>query len=158
MLDPRSDLATRRSEPRRFVALMVIVAAVSLGLGVLLRQPTMMGANDISRWCTVWSLLERGTYVIDECPWQIETQDKVYRARSSAGGETDPAKHYYSSKPQLLPTLIAAVLYPARRISGVPLDRVVFQEREERWVQRPDPDEPGKVQGVLEKPKEPVKW
>ena len=69
----------RRSEPRRFVAILVIVSTVALALGVLLRQPAMMGANDISRWCTVWSLLERGTYIIDECPWQADTQDKVYR-------------------------------------------------------------------------------
>ena len=71
-----------------------------------MRQPTQMGANDISRWCTVWSLLERGSYVIDECPWQVETQDKVFRAPKSAtvspGGD-EPVRHYYSSKPALLP-------------------------------------------------------
>ena len=158
MLDPQSDLVPRRSDPRRFVALVVIVSTVSLALGVLLRQPTMMGANDISRWCTVWSLLERGTYIIDECPWQIETQDKVYRARATGIAGAEPAKHYYSSKPALLSTLIAGVLYPARRLTGVPLDRVVIQEREERWVQKPDESDPGKVKGVLERPKDPAKW
>ena len=71
-----------------------------------MRQPTQMGANDISRWCTVWSLLERGTYVIDDCPWQIETQDKVLREPKGASGSS-PGKHFYSSKPALLPTLIA---------------------------------------------------
>ena len=40
----------------------------------------------------------------------------------------------------------------------MPLDRVVLQERAERWTQKPDPDAPGKVKGVLETPKEPVKW
>ena len=50
------------------------------------------------------------------------------------------------------------MLYPARRISGVPLDRVVLQERAERWTQKPDPDHPGKLKGVLETPKDPVKW
>ena len=120
-----------------------------------------MGANDISRWCTVWSLLERGTYVIDECPWQIETQDKVFRAPKGAergtGGQ-EPVQHFYSSKPALLPTLIAGILYPARLATGVPLDRVVLQERAPRWTQKPDPDSPYKVKGVLETPKEPVKW
>ena len=72
-----------RSEPRRLTAQLVIIAATSLAPGHCLRQPSQMGANDISRWCTVWSLLERGTYVIDECPWQIETQDKVLRAQGS---------------------------------------------------------------------------
>ena len=70
----------RRSDVRRIAALVIIVAATSMALGHALRQPTQMGANDISRWCTVWSLLERGSYVIDECPWQIETQDKIFRS------------------------------------------------------------------------------
>ena len=122
----------QRPDARRFAALVIIVAATSIALGHALRQPTQMGANDISRWCTVWSLLERGTYVIDECPWQIETQDKVFRipkgATASPGGE-EPVRHYYSSKPALLPTLIAGILYPARVITGVPLDRVVLQPR-----------------------------
>src|SRR5271167_3926317 len=114
-------------ETRRFTALIVIVAATALALGHALRQPTQMGANDISRWCTVWSLLERGSYAIDECPWQIDTQDKVFRARRATFGsskEGEPVKHYYSSKPALLPTLIAGILYPARKAAGVPLDHV----------------------------------
>ena len=120
-----------------------------------------MTANDISRWCTVWSLLERGTYAIDECPWQVDTQDKVERAPKRRGGaaqDQPEVKHFYSSKPALISTMIAGMLYPARRITGVPLDKVVLQERAERWTQKPDPDHPGKVIGVLETPKEPVKW
>jgi len=156
--DQQSDLVPRRSEPRRFMALLVIVSSVALALGVLLRQPTMMGANDISRWCTVWSLLERGTYIIDECPWQFDTQDKVYRPRGASTASAGQVKHYYSSKPALLSTLIAGILYPARQLTGVPLDRVVIQEREERWVQKPDESDLGKVKGVLERPENPAKW
>jgi hypothetical protein len=158
MQDPQSQVTPGRPAWRSLVATIVITSTVSLALGVLLRQPTMMAANDISRWCTVWSLLERGTYVIDECPWQIDTQDKVERTRGSESGNPDAAKHYYSSKPALLPTLIAGVLYPARVLSGIPLDRVVLQEREERWSQKMDESAPGKVKGVLEKPKDAVKW
>jgi hypothetical protein len=146
-----------RSEPRRLTAQLVIVVATSLALGHCLRQPSQMGANDISRWCTVWSLLERGTYVIDECPWQIETQDKVLREPKGSGGSS-PGKHFYSSKPALLPTLIAGMLYPARWATGVPLDRVVPQARLERWTQKPDPTSPNRVKGVLETPTEPAKW
>jgi hypothetical protein len=155
------DITPNRSEPRRYLALLVITAATALALGHTLRQPTQMAANDISRWCTVWSLLERGSYVIDECPWQIDTQDKVFRAvKTPVGGrEGEPAAgHYYSSKPALLPTLIAGILYPARLATGIPLDRVVLQERAERWTQKPDPDSPYKVKGVLETPKEPARW
>src|SRR5262249_24574630 len=72
-----------------------------------------------------------------------------------------PAKreaHYYSSKPALISTVIAGLLDPARRISGVPLDRVILQPRVERNVQKPDPEHPGQFIGVLETPKDPVKW
>jgi hypothetical protein len=144
------DLIPRRPEARRFAALLIIAAATSIAAGHLLRQPSFMTANDISRWCTVWSLLERGTYAIDECPWQTDTQDKVQRPPETG--------HFYSSKPALISTIIAGMLYPARKITGVPLDRVVLQERAERETQKPDPDHPGKVIGVREKPKDPVKW
>jgi hypothetical protein len=89
-----------RPDARRFAALFVITAATAIGLGVTLRQPTLMGPNDISRWCTVWSLLERGSYVIDDCPWQIDTQDKVFHAPKEASGSAagqEPVKHFYSS-------------------------------------------------------------
>ena len=140
-----------RPDALRFAAPLIIIAATALALGHTLRQPTQMGANDISRWCTVWSLLERGTYVIDECPWQADTQDKVFRAPKGAiapAGGQEPVRHYYSSKPALLPTLIAGILYPARLATGVPLDRVVLQKRAPRWTQKPDPGSPYGVKGV----------
>ena len=151
----------QRSDTRQFAALMMITVTTAVALGITLRQPTLMGANDISRWCTVWSLLERGSYVIDECPWQLETQDKVFLAPKKANGVPagqEPVKHYYSSKPALLPTLIAGILYPVRQLTGVPLDRVVLQQRAPRWTQKPDADAPGGAKGVLETPVDPVKW
>ncbi len=153
----KSKRSSRGPEPRRLIAQLVIITATSLALGHCLRQPSQMGANDISRWCTVWSLLERGTYVIDDCPWQLETQDKVLREPKGTSGQS-PAKHFYSSKPALLPTLIAGILYPARWATGVPLDRVVPQERLPRWTQKPDPNSPNGVKGVLETPTDPAKW
>jgi hypothetical protein len=150
-----------RPDARRFAALIIITAATSFALGHTLRQPAQMAANDISRWCTVWSLLERGSYVIDECPWQVDTQDKVFRAPKDANGSSPgqpPVRHYYSSKPALLPTLIAGVLYPARVMTGVPLEKVVLEPRAPRWTQKPDPDSPYGVKGVLETPKDPVRW
>ena len=68
-----------RTQARQYVAMIVIGVATAQALGMTLKAPTQMGANDISRWCTVWSLLERGTYVIDDCPWQSQTQDKVFK-------------------------------------------------------------------------------
>jgi hypothetical protein len=167
-----------RSEPRRFLALIVIGGATAFSLGATLKMPTQLEANDISRWCTVWSLLERGTYAIDDCPWQAKTQDKVKKPdklpASSAEGdllrklefalapkswrEGESVDHFYSSKPPLLPTLIAALLYPVRRATGVPLDKVVEQARRPRYVQKDIAGQPGKTEFVLETPKEPVKW
>ena len=85
----------------------------AIALGHALRQPTQMGANDISRWCTVWSLLERGSYVIDECPWQIDTQDKVFRAPK---GATAPAGRS-GAGPALLLEQARVVADPDRRDS-----------------------------------------
>jgi hypothetical protein len=117
-------VSKEKERPRtlQFAAQLVIVAATALALGVTLRASSQFGANDISRWCTVWSLLERGTYAIDDCPWQKQTQDKVLRpapSRAAAAGG-GPVEHFYSSKPPLLPTLIAGLLYPARRRPACP--------------------------------------
>jgi hypothetical protein len=167
-----------RPQGRRFVALILIGAATAQALGHTLRTPSQLEANDISRWCTVWSLLERGTYAIDDCPWQARTQDKVkkpdklappgpdarplrkfeYRLAPASWKQGEAAEHFYSSKPPLLPTLIAGLLYPVRATLKVPLDRVVEQERVERWVQKDVQGQPGKTDFVKEKPKEPVKW
>lgn len=166
-----------RSEPRRFAGAILITTATALALGVTLKAPTNYGANDISRWCTVWSLLEKGTYRIDDCPWQADTQDKVVRLDKLAKPgddakplkkfeyviapnwwkEGEPAKHTYSSKPPLLPTMIAGILYPFRKATGVPLGKVVIQERNERWVEKVD-EETGEVTHTLEKPDKPAKW
>jgi hypothetical protein len=156
-----AELGPKNPSARHIAGTLVITAAAALALGHALRQPTEMGANDISRWCTVWSLLERGSFVIDECPWQIDTQDKVFRAARFSGGSSGggaPAPHYYSSKPALLPVLIAGILYPARVATGVPLDHVVLQERAPRWSQQADPASPYKVKGVFETPAAPARW
>ena len=171
-------LPAARSQVRQFIALLVICAATAQATGMTLNMKSQFGANDISRWCTVWSLLERGTYAIDDCPWQSKTQDKVRKpdkieAPGSSAGvrrrleyalaprswkEGEPVYHYYSSKPPLLSTLIAGLLYPVRKASGVPLDQTVLQERLPRWVEKPVEGKPGAVDHVVETPKEPVQW
>ena len=138
------------------VALLVIGMATAQSLGLALRMPTQLTANDISRSCTVWALLERGTYAIDDCPWQKDTQDKV--RKSDPFSKVSPApEHFYSSKPPLLATLIAGAIYPFRAAVGVPLETVVEQPRIERNVQKDDPEHPGTPTFVKETPK-PVLW
>ena len=80
-------------------------------------------ANDRSRWCTVASLVEHGTYAIDSQiqiqgaemknrrPW--DTIDKVRHVGR------DGQQHYYSSKPPLFPTLVAGVYSVVRIATGL---------------------------------------
>ena len=154
------DAAPERSQARRFFGLIIVTAATAQSLGMTLRCPSQLEANDISRWCTVWSLVERGTYAIDDCPWQARTQDKVRKPEPFAPrveGQ-EPVKHFYSSKPPLLPTIIAGILYPIRQATGVPLDRVVEEPKAPRYVNKDVPGKPGVTERVLETPKDPVKW
>jgi hypothetical protein len=139
-------LTEAHPQPRKLVALIVIVAATVQSLGTALRMPTQLTANDISRYCTVWSLLERGSYAIDDCPWQKDTQDKVKKPDPFSKA-SPPPEHFYSSKPPLFATLMAGVIYPFRKLTGVPLDATVKQERVERYVQKEGVAEP-----VLETP------
>ena len=163
---------TPRPAHRRFVAMLLIGSATAMALGHTLRTPSQLEANDVSRWCTVWSLLEKHSYAIDDCPWQAKTQDKVKKPDKIAppGPKADPLKrleyaiapeawktgeptdHYYSSKPPLLPTLIAALLYPARHYTGVPVGYVVDQPRMPRNVQKAVPGKPGASEFVVETP------
>jgi hypothetical protein len=117
------------AEVRQCLQLVVIGTATALALGLTLTLPARQGQNDTSRWCTVWSLLERGTYAIDDCPWK--TIDKVWGPTHNAlrpPGRA-PAQHFYSSKPPLLATLVAGLIYPWRAALKIPLDRPVLQGR-----------------------------
>jgi hypothetical protein len=146
MIDADNELMPEgRPLARQFIALLVVGTATALSLGLTLRTPTQLEANDISRWCTVWSLVERGTYSIDDCPWQAKTQDKVRKADVFDKGNPNAPQHYYSSKPALLPTMIAGAIYPFRKLTGVPLEADVLQPR------TPRPDRPDQTL-------EPVRW
>jgi hypothetical protein len=110
---------------------MLIIAALAIAAGrmaVVTRdgETAFLSANDRSRWCTVATLVERGTYVIDaqqaivvmqdgkrRTPWQ--TIDKVRHTGD------DGKRHFYSSKPPLLPTMVAALYAVVRPISGMTL-------------------------------------
>ena len=91
----------------RFTTLIVVVA-IGLIFGSLLRLQPLSSANDRSRWSTVWSLNAGQGYVIDETPYP--TIDKVKRG-----------DHFYSSKPALLPTLIAGLVWAIGLVTGMTL-------------------------------------
>ncbi len=81
------------------------------------RRPFLSG-NDRSRWCTVRALVEDDMRV-DGAPYAI---DKVIQQRN--WDTIDMVKHdghLYSSKPPLLPTLMAAVYWPIYHLTGATL-------------------------------------
>lgn len=79
-------------------------------------------ANDRSRWCTVHSLVDFGTFEIDriieresEIHW--DTIDKVRHVGA------DGQFHYYSSKPPFLSTIVAGQYYVLQKLTGWRIDR-----------------------------------
>jgi hypothetical protein len=102
----RGAIAARPDPDAAFRGLvwLMAVGVGALVLGVQLRTSSNLCPNDNSRWDTVWSLVEKGTYIIDGCPW--DTIDKVRRDG-----------HDYSSKPPLLPTLAAGQYWLIKKLT-----------------------------------------
>jgi len=93
----------------RVLSLLLILASMSVITARLADSPVMSSANDRSRWSTVWSLVERNTYQIDEI-------------RQRPGWATiDQVRHqghFYSSKPPLLPRLVAELYRGLKKVTG----------------------------------------
>ena len=109
--DPEFD---RPDGPRAIGTFIIGASLAVITAGVLSGQP-LQSANDRSRWSTVWSLVERGTYQIDEIDQQPNwsTIDKVRHRHSE-----DEPWHFYSSKPPLLSTMVAGLYWGERLIFG----------------------------------------
>jgi hypothetical protein len=106
------------AERRRLDFILIAVTAGAV-LGLILLARPFYGANDLSRWSTVYSLAERGTYNIDETPWPTT----IDRCRLNG--------HYYSEKPPLLPTLLAGEYLLLKKLS---FDRLSFRNSPESVV------------------------
>ncbi len=130
-----SQMRARRSAYLIFalIALALTAGRISVVTG---RDGTtaFLSANDRSRWCTVASLVEHGTYAIDSQieivdpvrrhihPWQ--TIDKVRHLGP------DDKQHYYSSKPPLFPTAVAGVYKVVNFVTGMTLtDQPIYLTR-----------------------------
>ena len=102
----------RRSRKRRFTYALIIAASLAVLLARVVTVQPLMSSNDISRWMTVWSLVERGTYVIDDIHarpgWH--SLDKVRHDG-----------HFYSSKPPLLSTAVAGLYWGVKQTTGAVL-------------------------------------
>lgn len=82
-----------------------------------------LSANDRSRWCTIRSLGDYGTYSIDD----VIFNDKGERQRAWHTIDLvkhrgpDGKEHFYSSKPTLLPTLLAGEYWLVKQATGASL-------------------------------------
>jgi hypothetical protein len=114
MKEPVPDDQSRFAQGGLIENILILAATAVIAAAVLQAAP-LQSANDRSRWATVWSLVERRTFQIDEIDavgaWS--TIDKV-RYRTS---ESEPW-HFYSSKPPLLSTMVAGLYAIERAILG----------------------------------------
>ncbi|TWU48328.1 hypothetical protein [Rubripirellula reticaptiva] len=103
--------------PVSLQVMIVIAIAIAAGRIACVTSPegdtAFLSANDRSRWCTIASLVEDGTYAIDR---QVAIANPIHRNRRPWGTidkvrhtGADGKLHYYSSKPPLFPTMIAGV-------------------------------------------------
>jgi hypothetical protein len=86
-------------------------------------QRPFLSANDRSRWATVRSLVEEGTYQIDDIVTQ-PNWDTIDMVKHDDQGHASPGigqGHLYSSKPPLLATLVAAPYWLIYQLSGATL-------------------------------------
>lgn len=94
------------------VSVLLILVAMTLVTARLCDAPTLASANDRSRWCTVWSLVEKNTYSIDEIR-KVKGWDSIDIVRHDG--------HFYSSKPALLPRLVAELYRGWKLVTGYDL-------------------------------------
>ncbi|MCA9176789.1 MAG: hypothetical protein KDB14_20010 [Planctomycetales bacterium] len=102
--------------------------------GIESREKTpMISANDRSRWCTVRALVDDGTYAIDTLVFRTNEDGKLLRDRNGKlvrdpkwqtidmvrHRGADGKEHYYSSKPPLLPTMIAGGYWAIKKVFGL---------------------------------------
>jgi hypothetical protein len=125
------NLAEDANRPLRWAVywlLLITLAATISGRIASLsnREGTtpFLSANDRSRWSMIRALGDHGTYAIDDVIFNRETGKRtqgwhtidLVRHRGSDGRE-----HYYSSKPVLMPTLMAGVYWVVKQATGASL-------------------------------------
>ncbi|HUE17135.1 MAG TPA: hypothetical protein VMR25_23355 [Planctomycetaceae bacterium] len=92
-------------------ATYAVILAITCGVltAAVCRVKPLLSANDRSRWCTVWSLVDRGTFQIDEID-AVPGWGTIDKVRHQG--------HYYSSKPPLFPAMVAGVYWLVRAVTG----------------------------------------
>ena len=137
------DRATQLYRP--LVALLILAATATLAgrLGQVQSASGLtpfMSANDRSRWSTVRALVEHGGYQLDdvvftERPPEDDGQLQFPRLKRDPDWYSidlvrhrgaDGREHYYSSKPPLLATLVAAEYWVLKQLTGASLSSQPF--------------------------------
>ena len=129
-------VAEKRSQLRWSLYLLLIAMALSSLTARIMRVESsdkkhpspFLSANDRSRWCTIRSLVDEGTYAIDDVIFDAQgkrirgwhTIDLVRHAGA------DGQEHYYSSKPTLMPTMFAGVYWTIKQVTGATLENKTF--------------------------------
>ena len=107
----------------------VMTARITQVRSSSLKDPSpFLSANDRSRWCTIRSLVDEGTYSIDKVIFKPDgTRDRRWHTIDMVRHKgNDGREHYYSSKPTLLPTLLAGEYWLVRQITGATLANQPF--------------------------------
>ena len=114
---------------RRIAYVMLAVVAVTVVGAGIRNAPPAFSVNDLSRWATVRALVDNGTYAIGQRDEHADTPSH------DSGLMTEPAwftvdvvmdpesRRFYSSKPLLLPTVIAGEYWLLRNLMGWNMER-----------------------------------
>ena len=123
----KTQLDESQSARRRSIYALLIVISIAVMTGRILtvesktvgpdrNRTPFLSANDRSRWCTIRALVDRGTYEIDYLADGTDDNWKTIDKVRHVGH--DGRNHYYSSKPPLLPTLLAGQYWLMRQLTG----------------------------------------
>ncbi|WP_437185557.1 hypothetical protein SH668x_002668 [Planctomicrobium sp. SH668] len=110
--NPRQVVTSRSdglTESSQMICLLLIIVSMSIMTAKLFDAPVLRSANDRSRWCTVYSIVEQNKYEIDEIR-QVPGWDTIDIVRHN--------DHFYSSKPPLLPRIVAELYRSIKFVTG----------------------------------------
>ncbi len=129
-----NDSDNNASKVRVLVYLLLAVLSLSGMVGRILTigsknaTTPFLCANDRSRWCTIRALGDDGTYEIDKIlqAGDLQTQ-KYWRTIDRVKHTNREGKlKSYSSKPPLLPTMLAGEYWVLKKVAGVSIEERPF--------------------------------
>lgn len=114
---------------RRIAYAMLAVVAASVVGAAIRNAPAPLSVNDLSRWATVRALVDSGTYAIGRRDALADAPTRDSGIMTEPGWFTvdvvmDPeSRIFYSSKPLLLPTVVAGEYWLLRNLAGWTMGR-----------------------------------